>query len=150
MIRRQINKTDFHDDPNVAWNAFVDLLAMEDYEILGELQKDAYLVFWYDSEVQNGGHFQYLLNSTGQRAFDTVETLAKFHLDCHQAILTEVLSFTSEKPICNIETVDAYIAEALGGRLNTFDSRYYACPKDLMNFLEELLEGNFDEFIELV
>ncbi len=45
MIRRQIQNTDLADDSHLAWNAFVDLLAMTDYEELSPIRKSAYLVF---------------------------------------------------------------------------------------------------------
>jgi len=44
------------------WNAFVDVLAMEEYADLDPVQRIPHLCFWYDSELQNGGHFQYFEN----------------------------------------------------------------------------------------
>ena len=46
-------------EPHLIWNAFIDLIAIEDYGDLSPIQRKAHLVFWYESEVQNGGHGQY-------------------------------------------------------------------------------------------
>jgi hypothetical protein len=43
--------------PSARWNAFIDLIATEDYEDLGDEQRIAHLAFWYDSEVQNEAIF---------------------------------------------------------------------------------------------
>lgn len=51
-------------DPRHAlpWNAMVDLCAMEELEACTPVQRRAALVFWYQEEVNNGGHFQYFVN----------------------------------------------------------------------------------------
>ena len=55
-------REDTQRDPNLIWNQFTDFLAMSDIDHLDSAQRPAYLVFWYDSEVQNGGHLQFFLN----------------------------------------------------------------------------------------
>lgn len=85
MIRRQITKQELQNEPHMAWNSFIDILAMEAFEDLNETQRPAQLVFWYDSEVNNGGHLQYFLNSAGERAIETAETLLEVGL-CSPAL----------------------------------------------------------------
>jgi hypothetical protein len=62
MIKREINKNDIEEKPYLLWNAFIDIVSMESYDELSDIQKTAQLCFWYDSELQNGGHLQYFLN----------------------------------------------------------------------------------------
>jgi hypothetical protein len=38
-------------------------------------QRPAHLVFWYESEVQNGGHFQYFENRGTEHLAATIEAL---------------------------------------------------------------------------
>lgn len=52
MILRSLTKQEVEAEPYRVWNAFVDVLAMEDYGQLSPEQRPAHLVFWYESEVQ--------------------------------------------------------------------------------------------------
>jgi hypothetical protein len=38
-------------------------------------QRPAHLVFWYESEVQNGGHFQYFTNRSDHHIEETIQSL---------------------------------------------------------------------------
>lgn len=150
MIRRQIKKSEFVDEPRTVWNAFVDLLATEDYGELTEFQKPAHLVFWYGAEVQNGGHLQYFHNSVGRRAVETLDALSVLQMDCQRAILADAISYASENPISDIDTVEDYVAEALEHKFDKFDSRYYECEPSSIDILEEYLKVNLNEFIEVI
>ncbi len=149
VIRRQVKKLDLDKESYLGWNAFVDLVASENYEDLSEIQKIAHLIFWYDAEVNNGGHLQYFLNLAGRRAPETLTALSQVGLDCQQIILADAVDLISKEPLPKINSVEEYVAEALEGKFNELDSRYSACPKETMDFLEEYLEQNFNEFIEL-
>lgn len=140
MIRRRIGKSEFIDEPHSTWNAFVDLLAMENYENLTEIQRSAHLAFWYDAEVHNGGHLQYFLNSAGKKATETLEALSALKMRSQKAILADAILFVSENPISEIDTVEDYVAEALEDKLGVFDARYYACEPCTMDILEEYLK----------
>ena len=56
MATAKVTREDAEERPSCVWNAFVDFLASHGYGELSEEQRPAYLVFWYESEVQNGGH----------------------------------------------------------------------------------------------
>jgi hypothetical protein len=62
MKTRTLTKGEVEKEPYRVWNAYVDLLAVEDHRDLVPEQRAVYLVFWYESEVQNGGHLQYFEN----------------------------------------------------------------------------------------
>jgi hypothetical protein len=58
-VRRRLSRELVARQPYERWNAFIDLVATEDATRLTATQRAAQLAFWYDSEVQNGGHLQY-------------------------------------------------------------------------------------------
>jgi len=133
----------------VAWNAFVDLLAMEGFEGLTEVQQAAQLVFWYDAEVNNGGHLQYFLNSAGERATETLAVLSELGLDTQHSILEEGLEVLRTTPLSTIDTVEDYVAEALEDKFGKLDRRFYAHQDEVDRFLQKFLKEHFDEFIVL-
>ncbi len=85
--RRTIAREALQREPHRAWNAFVELLAMEDAADLSPLQRQAQLVFWYDAEVQNGGHGQYLENRGVAKLSETVAALRALGLPAQADIL---------------------------------------------------------------
>jgi len=137
-------------DANLAWNSFVDLIAIEDYEKLTDIQRTAHLAFWYDAEVCNGGHLQYFANSSGKRAVETVDALVDMKMEEQCAVLEDAIAFALKNPLPELETAEEFVAEALENRFGAFDSRYYNCAKSTNQFLEEYLENHFSDFIELI
>ncbi len=150
MIRRKVNRRDYAEASYLAWNAFIDLIAVEDYEDLNEVQQIAHLIFWYDSEVNNGGHFQYFVNQSGKRAKETLQALSKMNMTCQHKILEEAYQFILQNPLDEILSVDDFIRQANENNFERFDKRFFECSKESNEFLKECLELNFDEFIELV
>ena len=149
MVRRQIKTSEIQENPYVIWNAFIDLIAVEDYEDLTEVQRLAHLVFWYDSEVQNGGHLQYFANSSGRRAKEAERALQELGMECQQNILSEAVAHLSKNPLTEFESVDDYVTAARDDAFEAFDRRYYACSRDANQYLEAYLERNLGHFIEL-
>ena len=43
----------------IQWNRFISEICMRDYASLNEWQRNAVICFWYDTEMQNGGHSAY-------------------------------------------------------------------------------------------
>lgn len=41
------------------WNRFISDICMRDAAALSDLQRQAVICFWYDAEIQNGGHCAY-------------------------------------------------------------------------------------------
>src|SRR5437899_9848444 len=124
MKTRRLTKQEVDAQPFRVWNAYVDLLAMEDYRDLAEEQRPAHLVFWYESEVQNGGHLQYFENRGTKYLGETIEALGVLGADGHQAILREAadLFLGPERP--RIQTTEAYSAVALEGEFDSLDLRF--------------------------
>jgi hypothetical protein len=149
MVRRQIKTSEIQENPYVIWNAFIDLIATEDYDDVTEVQRLAHLIFWYDSEIQNGGHLQYFANSSGQRAREAENALSALGMECQQSILNEALAYISETPLIEFESADDYVSAAQDEAFEAFDRRYYDCARQANEYLEAYLDRNLEYFIEL-
>ena len=55
----------------------IDLLAFSEESELTDEQIPAWHAFWYESEVQNGGHMQYFLNRGTDEASRAVDSLRR-------------------------------------------------------------------------
>src|SRR5258708_36997768 len=77
MKTRTLTKQQADAEPFRVLNAYVRLLAGERYEDLSPEQRPAHLVFWYESEVQNGGHLQYFENPGTEHLSATPEALRR-------------------------------------------------------------------------
>lgn len=56
MIIRSLTKQEVEAEPFRVWNAYVDLLSIEDYRDLSPVQRPAHLVFWCQGSGYSG-HF---------------------------------------------------------------------------------------------
>jgi hypothetical protein len=73
------------------WNGFVELLALSRPEELTPEQRPAQLVFWYQSEVLNGGHLQYVVNRGSAEAREAIGALESFGATEHARLLAEAV-----------------------------------------------------------
>ena len=58
----ELAKSEVSDKPYLVWNALIQLITESNHEDLNEIQSIPLFAFWYDSEIQNGGHLQYFEN----------------------------------------------------------------------------------------
>ncbi len=149
MIRRQISRQDLVNEPHLAWNSFIDVIATEAFEDLCDTQRLAQLVFLYDAEVNNGGHLQYFLNSAGERACETLRVLLEQGLRHQHSILEAALEIADSVSLSEIDSLEDYIAEAAEERFGQLDLRYYGHQSEVDTFLERYLDDHFNDFIEL-
>jgi len=147
-VRRQLSKQLVAREPWARWNAFVDLLATEDFDALEPVQRVAYLVFWYDSEVQTGGHLQYFENEAGRRADEAILALQSMGGACQADILAAALLIWSRVDRTPPETVEEYIENALNGEFDDFDARYAECDPSVLMLLEGYLDRHETDFLE--
>jgi Domain of unknown function (DUF4375) len=150
MKIRRITKREVDEHPYQVWNAFVDLLAMEKYNELAPQQRPAHLVFWYESEVQNGGHLQYFENRGTKYLNETIEALGVLGGSCHQKILQEAadLFLSRERP--RIQTTEAYSAVALEGEFEGLNLRFGACSPSLFECLKAHLALHQSSFVVVI
>lgn len=127
----------------------MDLLATEDFGDLSPEQRPAHLVFWYESEVQNGGHFQYFENRGIDQLAATVDALGFLGATCHQQVLREAgaLWLCRIRPI--VQTLQKYCETAFYGEFESFDLRFYACSPSLQQSLEAHLQRHQRLFISI-
>ena len=149
MIRRKIRKEMLQESPYALWNAFVDLLAKERYSDLDEVQRTAHLCFWYDSEVQNGGHLQCFENRGTGLLADTLVALRNIGAECQHKVLAAAWRLFSSRPRERIETRDEFVSVALSGEFEELDAAYYACQPPMQKLLEDYLHQHKDRFVEI-
>jgi hypothetical protein len=147
MKIRKLSHRDFDADPYCVWNAFVDLLAMEDYQDLTPEQRVAHLVFWYESEVQNGGPLQFFENRGTEHLGETIEALGLLGAACQQRVLREACAVWFSRVRSRIETVEEFCEAAIEGEFAALDSRFGECDPPLQKKLEEFLSQRQSSFV---
>jgi len=148
MKPRPFTKKQVEAEPFRIWNAYVNLLAMEHYENLSSVQRPAHLVFWYESEVQNGGHFQYFENRGADQLSATIDALGSLGATCQQQVLREAGELWLSRTRPRIQTPQEFCDTALEGEFNVFDSRFHACSPTLQACLEAYLSRHRSSFIK--
>jgi Domain of unknown function (DUF4375) len=126
MILRSLTKQEVEAEPFRVWNAFVDVLTMEDYDDLSPEQRPAHLVYWYESEVQNGGHLQYFENRGTEHLAATVKALGSLGAICQQQVLREAGERWLSRSHPRIQTAQEFCDTGLEGEFESFDLRFHA------------------------
>jgi hypothetical protein len=147
MKMRTLTKQEVEAEPFLVWNAYVNLLAMEDYRDLTAEQRPAQLVFWYESEVQNGGHSQYFENRGTEHSAETVEALGLLGATCQQQVLREAGELWLSRFRPRMRTAREFCDAALEGEFDAFDSRFHACWPTLQQCLEVYLARHQSSFV---
>jgi hypothetical protein len=146
MIIRSLTEQEVSANPYCVWNAYVDLLAMEDFTLLSPEQRPAQLVFWYEHEVQNGGHFQYFENRGTEHLSATIGALGLLGATCQQKVLREAGDRWMNQLRQPSETAVQFCEKALKGE---FDTRFHACSPSLQQSLETFLERHQSLFVRI-
>jgi hypothetical protein len=148
--KRTLTEPEIREQPHLVWNAFVDLLAMTRHDDdLEPRQLSAHLAFWYESEIQNGGHFQYFENYGLAQAEETVISLRQLGAESQASVLARALSVASRHGWGEISTVEEFVAQALDSELSGFDSEFHACAPSVDAVLETHLLAHQDWYIEV-
>ena len=134
-MRRRVDAAEARAHPNLIWNAFIDVLACEDYSALKPSQRSAHLVFWYESEVQNGGHDQYFGNQGTERVGETVAALRELGLGCQAAVLEAAVAALKESD---------YVQ-----KLAQADNAFHACRPNVVEALKTHLAAATELYVEL-
>jgi hypothetical protein len=68
-----VKEEDVNNNQNYLWNKFIECLVNEEFDDdLSKIQQAAKLCFWYDAEMNNGGHCGYF-DCYADENFDKVE-----------------------------------------------------------------------------
>jgi hypothetical protein len=149
MIKRKILMKTLEKEPYQLWNAFIDLLAMEDENILTDIQKNAQRAFLYDYEIQNGGHFQYFENMKLKDYSDIIKSIEFIGAMNHAIILKKSLKIKFNKKRNVIRAIKHFIKGLLEEEYSELDSEYGLIEPDMNFYLETYLKKYQDEFIEI-
>jgi Domain of unknown function (DUF4375) len=120
---------------------------MSDYADLTEKQRMAHLVFWYENEVQNGGHLQYFENRGIDRIKDVISALRRLKADCQANVLSEAAKRYSRHPRPPLDSVEDFVSAAMEDEFGEFDQAFHACQPLLVKALEMYLAKNKSEFV---
>lgn len=119
---------------------------MTDYDDLVPSQRPAHLVFWYESEMQNGGHLQYFTNRS-EGGEETIRSLGVLGADAQAQVLEKALA--RWRSAARLPPADAqeYVAIALENELEDLDRAFHECPIQLLDVLKRHFAEHEADFI---
>jgi hypothetical protein len=140
-----VTDADLKANPHAMWNAFIASIS-DPFRILTAPQRVARLIFWYDSEINNGGHLQFFLNQGGD-PIKTIEALHSAGAFPQARILEQGLKRweSRARPKRN-ETYD-YLALARQREFDDLDRAFGECAVSLTDVLESLLREHEAKYI---
>jgi hypothetical protein len=147
MIKITLSKSELIAKEYLIWNAFIDIVALEDEANLTLLQKIAKRAFVYDSEVQNGGHQQYFENLRLTNYSEIVKSLMSMNAPTQADILQRAATLFQSKERPPIEGKFQYSEIALEGEFDKLDREYYEASPTLTELMKDYLIKNINEFI---
>jgi hypothetical protein len=150
MIKRTLAQEIVSRRPYEVWNAFIDLIAKESYENLDPVQKIAQLCFVYESEVQNGGHFQYFENRGIQLIEETLAALRSLGAECQESVLARASLVYCRKDREAVETAQEFVNAALAAEYSDLDNSFHICKPSIQDLLRSFLDRNQDCFVEVL
>lgn len=145
LSRKQIDEF----PQGAAWNALVDLLCSSTEAELSAEQLPAFHAFWYDAEVQNGGHLQYLLNRGHDEAARAVPSLRSLGAHDHAALLEKALTRYQAANRRPPRWPWEYVKRAREGEFDEIDLGYHAIKPTLLEILEAHLQRHQPLFVVL-
>lgn len=116
-------------DECLLWNSFIQFMVYADPEQLSPVLKKCYLIYTYDSEVQNGGHDQFFSNCETLAFDEVIEALNFFKLNSFATILREAQN-SRNTLIC--------------------DEKFGNSTPGLMDELESILRSHEQEIVEWI
>jgi hypothetical protein len=148
---RPVSRSQKDEHYALPWNAMVDLCAMESLEACTSVQRKAALVFWYQAEVNNGGHLQYFTNAAGARRLEALQALRELDAPRAAEILALVILVVSLSENSHPRGLDEYAEQEAGSGLRDLDSRYYkTADAEVQDALLRHLKANEQEFVRWV
>lgn len=158
MVKRiAIQKIKAEKEPYLTWDSFIHLIAFSKTEELNEIQSVAQLAWWYDSEVQNGGHLQYFENKyilhkdkLLHLVLATVKALKIIGATKQSKILSQALNKYLSRVRKHPSTVKDFCKLELANEFGKLDDKYYGCSPEMNYYLKNYSNIHVDDFIEFV
>ena len=127
----------------------VDLCAMESLDACTPVQRKAALVFWYQAEVNNGGHFQYFVNKPKFPHAEVLKALREFGAPHSAGVFEAALKKLEGKLPRFPETAEDYAGEEQALDLDEFDRQWGTKgDKEVQAALLRYLRANENEFVK--
>ncbi|MEO0765598.1 MAG: DUF4375 domain-containing protein [Pseudomonadota bacterium] len=119
------------------WNGFIALMVEAKLSNITERDRALYLAFWYQSEVNNGGHLQYFLNrSAMDPVHETASAIRALRVNTMARVLVDAISLWRTKERPSIEKAKDYVDEALEAEFEALDARFAVYENDLLLAME--------------
>jgi hypothetical protein len=143
-------------EPLLLWNTFIQFLTKADTTEMNDVQMAAQLTFWYDADIQKGGHLNYFENKY-EKLGDKLNVLILATLDALKILgaqqQAEILGGAADvyfcKPRKHSRNPDDIIQMALEGEFEKFDTRYNECDPEINQLLEKYLMAYRDSFVKV-
>jgi Domain of unknown function (DUF4375) len=152
----ELTKSNVDNDPYLVWNTFIQILT-QDYNEMSDIQAVAHHAFWYDSEVQNGGHIQFFENvfssyKDNQEVFlsATYEALNIVGAEHQAKIIDNAIKQYYSEIRKHPSTVEEFVELELEDEFGKFDELYYKCSPEMNYCLETYLQAHKDEFVQII
>jgi hypothetical protein len=147
--RARISRAELEREPNAAWNAFVNLIAVTPTSELASEQRPAHLAFWYSSEVLNGGHLQYFANRGVSQVAATLEALREIGAHQHIPVLQAAFQSVQAHPLPALGSTAEFVAAALEAQFEQLDTAFGVISPTIEALLELHLQAHFSSFIQV-
>jgi len=125
--------------PYLIWNGFVAVITRLPYDRMTGLQRFAQLAFRYDSEVQNGGHLQFFLNTQDSER-DFVDALEGLSLPAHAKLLRCAYDRWKGRPRSEPARAEEFVAAALHEEFADVDAAYHQLNPTTTDALNALVK----------
>jgi hypothetical protein len=123
---------------------------MEEYEDLTDIQKVGKALFWYENEVMNGGHMQFILNRGIEELELTIKALKFVYHNGFITLLEEAKQIYSQLDFSGVIDIDSYVEMALEDHFDQCDEKFYQINPSLYALQLGLLLDYQQEFIEII
>lgn len=107
-------------------------------------------MFWYDSEVNNGGHLQYFENQGTNHLTETINTLKELKAFSQAEILEKAGKQFLGKKRNKIKLVLAFVKKAGEGEYDEFDNEFYESTPSTNDVLNDFLTKYQDQFVKII
>ena len=149
MTKATLRQKDLDEDPNLLWNAFIDLVAFDEYEPLSEVQQWAHYCFTYDGQIQNGGHLIFFENYGLDYALKVLVSLENLALSDNLEILRKAYQRAGTMQWVHKAGVEEYVQVALTEPFREDDDAFYNLEPDILNRLQDYAARHMDQFFEV-
>jgi len=149
-IRTAVLRSDMKHHKDRPWTLFLDLVNYSEFPDFAGVHAAAYLAFWYEAEVYNGGHHQFFTNSTGRYARETVPALVVLGTMEHARVLERAIALVEgdwdAEWNCFVIDRDGPLIKSL----REIDHAYHTIEPDITELLHRFLDEHFDAFFRVI